>query len=550
MTGQYSFIADAEGPRLDRFVGETCPELSRTHAQKLIVEGFITVNGRPAKPSLKLAVGDRVDIVVPPEPPARLSPEDIPLRILYEDKDLLVVDKPAGLAVHPAPGHPSHTLVNAILNYLPGLAEDDGSLRPGIVHRLDKDTSGLILVAKNRVAQANLSDQFKSRSVSKSYLVLVKGKLEPENGVIEAAIGRDPGNRQRMAVVSRGREARTGYRVIKYPGKYTLLEISPETGRTHQIRVHLAAIGFPVVGDVVYGLPSPHLSRQFLHASKIGFRLPSTGEYVEFSSPLPPDLEQALKDISWISLPVIPAKAGIHSPPPPRILSIPTRAALAPSSANLFIMRRLITCGGYGAYEVSQVSDSHVLPEPLIFILPEACWPLLSNSPVISISQFFVERFIVNFPPVIGHVSGFMKPIWLLVDVCTPHENLPGIFKEISVMPVPPAFTVKVIEPISISAIHSPECGGPAGTVGVDVLVVGVGVCVVGVIALVAGVLASVVRGVISGDVVVSWVVASESQDTTSSDTVPKPKSNKAITLFFIYPPQCSILSRKLLIHR
>ena len=294
----YSFTVDSSGVRLDKFVGDRCPELSRTHAQKLIAEGLITVNGNPAKPSLKLNVADRVDIVILPEPPTRLTPEDIPLDIVYEDSDLLVVNKPAGLAVHPAPGHPSHTLVNAVLNYLPGLAEDDASARPGIVHRLDKDTSGLILVAKNRLAHENLSDQFKSRSVSKSYLVLVKGKLEPESGIIEADIGRDPRNRQRMAVVETGREARTKYGVVKYIGKYTLLEISPETGRTHQIRVHLAAIGFPVIGDAVYGVTSPYLSRQFLHAHKIGFRLPSTSEYVEFSSPLPPDLEQALKDIS------------------------------------------------------------------------------------------------------------------------------------------------------------------------------------------------------------------------------------------------------------
>jgi 23S rRNA pseudouridine1911/1915/1917 synthase len=208
-----------------------------------------------------------------------------------------VVDKPAGLAVHPAPGHPSHTLANAVLNYLPALAESGDSLRPGIVHRLDKDTSGLLVVAKNPAAQANLSNQFKSREVSKSYLVLVKGRLTPQTGIIEAAIGRDPRNRQRMAVVSRGREARTEYRVVKYVGGCSLLEIRPETGRTHQIRVHLAAIGFPVMGDAAYGVTSPHLPRQFLHASRLGFKLPSTGRYVEFESPLPPDLEQALKEI-------------------------------------------------------------------------------------------------------------------------------------------------------------------------------------------------------------------------------------------------------------
>lgn len=297
MTKEYSFTADAFGTRLDKFVGEKCPELSRTHAQKLITGGFITVNGRPAKPSLKLNIGDNVAIAIPPEPPSPLAPEDIPLNIVYEDADLLVVDKPAGLAVHPAPGHPGHTLVNALLNYLPGLAEYADSLRPGLVHRLDKDTSGLILIAKNRPVQTNLSEQFKSRSVAKFYQVLVKGRLTPDSGIIEAAIGRDPHHRQRMAVVARGREARTEYRVVRYIGGYSLLEIKPATGRTHQIRLHLAAIGFPVVGDATYGVKSPHLSRQFLHASKLGFRLPSTSQYVEFESPLPPDLQQALREI-------------------------------------------------------------------------------------------------------------------------------------------------------------------------------------------------------------------------------------------------------------
>jgi len=298
MSREYHFQADAAGARLDKFVGERCPELSRTHAQKLIAAGLVTVNGRPARASLKLEAGDSIGITIPPEPPSQLAPEAIPLTILYEDDDLLVVDKPAGLAVHPAPGHPGHTLANAVLAYLPALAKNGDTARPGIVHRLDKDTSGVILVAKNRLAQANLAAQFKARTVAKAYLVLVKGKLTPESGAIEAAIGRDPRHRQRMAVVSRGREARTAYRVIKYVGGHSLLEIKPETGRTHQIRVHLAAIGFPVVGDATYGVPSPHVSRQFLHASKIGFRLPSTGAWVEFESPLPEDLERALREIS------------------------------------------------------------------------------------------------------------------------------------------------------------------------------------------------------------------------------------------------------------
>jgi 23S rRNA pseudouridine1911/1915/1917 synthase len=293
----YNFIADKPGERLDKYVCQQHPELSRSHVQKLIAEGYITVNDQKGKPGLRLSKGDRLKLVIPPAPPSRLVPEAMPLNILYEDADLLVVDKPAGLTVHPAPGHPSHTLVNAILSHFPHLADIGDSLRPGVVHRLDKDTSGVMLVAKNSAAQADLAQQFKSHSVTKAYLVLVKGKLTPENGVIEAAIGRDPRNRKRMAVVAGGREARTEYRVIKYIGDYTLLEVRTETGRTHQIRVHLAAIGYPVVGDKVYGVKSPVLSRQFMHACRLGFKLPSSGEYVEFKSELPPDLTQALGDI-------------------------------------------------------------------------------------------------------------------------------------------------------------------------------------------------------------------------------------------------------------
>lgn len=294
----FSFVVDEPGARLDKYVAEKCLDLSRPQAQKLIADGYITVNDRVAKAGLRLHIGDRVNITIPPPPPSPLSPEAIPLNIIYEDDDLLVIDKPAGLTIHPAPGHPSHTLVNAILSYLPNLPDTGDSLRPGIVHRLDKDASGVMVVAKNSVAQANLINQFKARSVVKAYLVLVKGHLTPDEGVIEAPIGRDPRNRKRMAVVAEGREARTNYHVIKYIGNYTLLEVRPETGRTHQIRVHLSAIGYPVVGDPVYGVKSPYLSRQFLHACRLGFKLPSSGEYVEFTSNLPPDLEQALKDIA------------------------------------------------------------------------------------------------------------------------------------------------------------------------------------------------------------------------------------------------------------
>jgi len=294
----HSLIAGERDVRLDKYVCQQLPELSRSRVQKLIADGHITVNGRPAKPGLKLNIGDRLEITIPPTPPEQVLPESIPLNIVYEDDDLLVVNKPAGLTVHPTPGHPGHTLVNALLAHFPHLADIGDRLRPGIVHRLDKDTSGLMLVAKNSDAQANLIGQFKSHSVTKAYMALVKGRLTPETGVIEANIGRDPRHRQRMAVVEGGREASTEYQVIKYIGDYTLLEVRLRTGRTHQIRVHLGAIGFPVVGDKIYGVKAPFLSRQFLHACRLGFSLPSSGEYIEFKSELPEDLEQALRDIA------------------------------------------------------------------------------------------------------------------------------------------------------------------------------------------------------------------------------------------------------------
>jgi 23S rRNA pseudouridine1911/1915/1917 synthase len=286
--------ADRSGVRLDRYISEKRPELSRSHAKKLIKDGYITVNGKTAKASLTLSSGDSLSIRIPPTEPSHLAAEDIPLKIVYEDKDLLVVDKPAGLTVHPAPGNPNHTLVNAILTHFPNLPDGSDPLRPGIVHRLDKDTSGLILVAKNRQALNYLANQFRARSVTKTYLVLVKGHLSPRKGFIEAPIGRDPRNRKRMAVVEKGRDARTEYSVLKYVGDSSLLEVRLETGRTHQIRVHLSAIGYPVVGDATYGVKSEFLSHQFVHAHLLGFKLPSNREYVEFKSELPAELGQAL----------------------------------------------------------------------------------------------------------------------------------------------------------------------------------------------------------------------------------------------------------------
>lgn len=299
MTRKLELTANRSGVRLDKYVAEECLELSRSYIQKLIGNGHVTVNNCVAKGRLKLNVGDRVVLVIPPPTPSIPLPEEIPLAIVYEDNDLLVVDKPAGLTVHPAPGHPSHTLVNAVLAHCPNL-EINGSVRPGIVHRLDKNTSGLIMVAKNDAAHRDLSDQIKTRSVIKRYLVLVEGCLSPDRGIIEAPIDRDPSHRKRMAVVSEGREAFTQYQVIKNMGNYTLLDVTIKTGRTHQIRVHFSAIGFPVVGDEVYGRMSPILNRQFVHACYLGFRLPSSGEYMELRSDLPVDLEEALERITLL----------------------------------------------------------------------------------------------------------------------------------------------------------------------------------------------------------------------------------------------------------
>ena len=290
-------VAESSGERLDRFIALRSPEYSRSYIQKLIEEGWITVNARLAKPSLKLKSGDLITLTEPPPEPSPLAPEHIPLSVHYEDADIIVVDKPPGMTTHPAPGSRSGTLVNALLGLLPKLADSDNPERPGIVHRLDKDTSGLIVVAKNHKALETLSNQFKSRRVKKVYLALVKGHVKPDRGLIDAPIGRDPVHRQKMAVVSSGRSAQTAYRVKRYLDGYTLLELRPETGRTHQIRVHLAEIGYPVVGDAVYGSKSNLVPRQFLHAYKLTFRLPSTGEQVTFTTRLPDDLKAALEKI-------------------------------------------------------------------------------------------------------------------------------------------------------------------------------------------------------------------------------------------------------------
>ncbi|MBM4452707.1 MAG: RluA family pseudouridine synthase [Chloroflexi bacterium] len=283
--------------RLDKYLAGECPDWSRSRLQRLIEEGCVLVSGRAAKASQRLNAGDVIQLLLPPPQPSELAAEAVPLSIVYEDDEVIVVDKPAGMTTHPAPGMTSHTLVNALLAYCPDLRYFGDAMRPGIVHRLDKDTSGLTIVAKNHAAQQNLINQFRTRLVSKGYLVLVKGKLTPLRGSIEASLGRDPANRKRMAVVGGAREARTDYRVKEHIGNYSLLDVATRTGRTHQIRVHFSAIGYPVAGDHVYGVRVSFLDRQFLHAYRLGFRLPSTGEYREFQCELPADLKAAIEFI-------------------------------------------------------------------------------------------------------------------------------------------------------------------------------------------------------------------------------------------------------------
>jgi 23S rRNA pseudouridine1911/1915/1917 synthase len=280
---------------LDLFLARRVDGLSRSHARRLIDEGLVTVDGRRERPSHHLASGSHVAAALPPAEEATPAAESIPLTVIYQDEDIIVVDKPAGLTVHPAPGHPSGTLVNALLAIAPELAEAREKVRPGIVHRLDKDTSGLLVVARSERARASLIHQLKQREVHKIYLAFVQGVPEPARGTIEAPIGRHPRNRKKMAVVAGGREAETKYRVREVLKGFALLEVEPVTGRTHQVRVHLAAIGHPVVGDSIYGRRSPLVGRQFLHAWRLAFELASSGRLVEFESPLPVDLRQALE---------------------------------------------------------------------------------------------------------------------------------------------------------------------------------------------------------------------------------------------------------------
>ncbi|MCX7755723.1 MAG: RluA family pseudouridine synthase [Anaerolineales bacterium] len=288
-----------EPERLDKFLTECLPEFSRARIQGLIVDGFVQVNGRPAKKTgVKLEGGEQVQIRIPPPQPAGLIAERIPLAVLFENEDLLIVNKPAGMVVHPAAGHDRGTLVNAVLGYDPHIEGIGGEERPGIVHRLDKDTSGLIVIAKNERAHRWLTEQFKTRRVEKTYLALVDGKPPTPTGRVEAPIGRDPHDRKKMAIVKaeKGREAVSEYRTLESFPRHTLLEFHPHTGRTHQIRLHCAFLGCPITGDVTYGhrKASLDLNRHFLHAWRLKLTLPGESAPRLFEAPLPPELMRAL----------------------------------------------------------------------------------------------------------------------------------------------------------------------------------------------------------------------------------------------------------------
>lgn len=288
--------------RLDRFVAAALPELSRAYVQQLIEAGDILVDGQVRRPAFKMTPGEVVTVAIPPAIDFHIQPEAIPLAVIYEDDDLLVVDKPAGMVVHPAPGHSHGTLVNAVLGHVPNLSVG-GSRRPGIVHRLDRDTSGVIVVAKTDRAYTSLVHQWQERRVEKRYLALVAGDVEESEATIDAPVGRDPKQRLRMAVVRTGRDAVTHFRVLARVRGASLLDVEIETGRTHQIRVHLAFIEHPVVGDGVYGNRGSDmlagqlgLTRTFLHAHTLGFALPD-GKFRRFTAPVPSDLFGVLEQL-------------------------------------------------------------------------------------------------------------------------------------------------------------------------------------------------------------------------------------------------------------
>lgn len=306
-------VADTDaGLRLDRIVAKHCPQLSRTRVQELIASGLIRLNGKTAKDSHKVHAGDTIEVVPQPRPALRAEAETIPLDVLYEDEDVIAINKPAGMTVHAGAGNSHGTLVNALLGRGQSLSQSGDTLRPGIVHRLDKETSGVLLVAKNDFAHARLAEAFRERSIQKIYVALVQGALKEERGRIELAIARDPNRRTRMtakraALLHNAREARTDWQVLTRIDSTTLLEVQLHTGRTHQIRVHFSALRHPIVGDTLYGAAGqlhvgrttlPSLGRNFLHAAKIAFAQPRTGQPIHLTAPLPPELRAFLQKLS------------------------------------------------------------------------------------------------------------------------------------------------------------------------------------------------------------------------------------------------------------
>lgn len=294
--------ADMAGERLDAFLARSELALSRSAAQKLMEEGCVRLNGRPGKKNDRLTPGDQVEVTIPEPRAVDVVPREMPLDIVYEDEDVVVINKPKGLVVHPAAGHQNDTLVNGLL-YAMGdsLSGINGELRPGIVHRIDKDTSGLLAVAKNDLAHAMLASQLKDHTMARTYEAIVCGNLKEDAGTVDAPIGRHPTDRKKMCVTERNsKPAVTHWEVVKrYPG-YTHIRCRLETGRTHQIRVHMAYIGHPILGDTVYGAkkPVPGLRGQCLHAAGLRFRHPRTGELVELSAPLPPEFQEQLRKLS------------------------------------------------------------------------------------------------------------------------------------------------------------------------------------------------------------------------------------------------------------
>jgi 23S rRNA pseudouridine1911/1915/1917 synthase len=292
---------DEAGRRLDAWLAARRPELSRARWQDLIKDGHVLVNDAPRKANYAVRGGDAVAFEVPAARPTALAAEDIPLDVLYEDGDLLVINKPPGLVVHPAPGHDAGTLVNALLHRCKDLAGIGGERRPGIVHRLDRDTSGALVVAKNEAAMAHLAAQFKNRSVAKEYVALVQGAVARKSGRIATLIGRSPRDRKKMSArVTRGRDAVSNYEVVEQFESAALVRVRIETGRTHQIRVHMAHLGHPVLGDEAYGRARTHdsipsLPRQMLHAERIAFRHPRTGVDLRIEAPWPEDFRTAVE---------------------------------------------------------------------------------------------------------------------------------------------------------------------------------------------------------------------------------------------------------------